>query len=186
MDHLLSDLQAIKRIVEDLNLLSLTEARQLKVHTQATVLADVVAEIHSSYQEKATAEHIEMPLEIIDRRVASVDISRFRQILINLLDNGFKYAAHGGFLGISVVPEGDWITIQVRDQGPGLSHNQQQKIFERFYRQDPSRSDKKSLGLGLAISRQLAELMHGTLEVASATDLGCTFVLRFHTQFQDS
>ncbi|MFA0813533.1 sensor histidine kinase [Microbulbifer epialgicus] len=182
LGYLLSDLEAIKRIVEDLNLLSLTEARQLKIHPQWIALADVVVEIHSNYKERARAENMEMPLEILDRREASVDVSRLRQILINLLDNGFKYAAEGGYLGVSVAPESEWTTVRITDQGPGLSKNQQHKIFERFYRQDPARSDKKSLGLGLAISRQLAELMAGSLEVSSNTDRGCTFILRFRTQ----
>ncbi len=121
LEHLLVDLAAIKRIVEDLNLLSLTEARQLKIHPQAVVLADVIAEIHCNYQERAQAAHMKMPLEITDRRKALVDVSRLRQILTNLLDNGFKYAAEEGYLGIRVLSENEWIVIQVTDRGPGLN-----------------------------------------------------------------
>ncbi|MFA0813779.1 sensor histidine kinase [Microbulbifer epialgicus] len=150
------------------------------------MLTDVIAEIHCNYQERAQAAHMKMPLEITDRRKALVDVSRLRQILEKLLDNGFKYAAEEGYLGICVLSEDEWTFIQVTDRGPGLNQEQQDNIFESFYRQEPARSDKKSLGLGLAFSRQLAELMSGSLTVSSEIGQGCTFTLRFREQMQNS
>ena len=104
------------------------------------------------------------------------DRDRIQQILVNLLDNAFKYGRAP--VTVNVAPTGDLLTIAVRDAGVGIPREEQERIFEKFYRGDPKLSRAPGgTGLGLYIARELAERMGGTLEVRSESGNGPVFVL---------
>lgn len=88
--------------------------------------------------------------------------SRLHRLIYNLLDNALRYSPEQGAITVSLRRSGRWCELAVRDQGPGLSEEDQERMFERFYRGDPSRarSRRGGSGLGLAIVRQIA-LTHG-------------------------
>ena len=90
------------------------------------------------------------------------DRSRLHRLVYNLLDNALRYSPDTGVIRVSLDRAGSWCQLAVRDQGPGLSQEDQERMFERFYRGDPSRarSRRGGSGLGLAIVRQIA-LTHG-------------------------
>jgi signal transduction histidine kinase len=104
------------------------------------------------------------------------DRDRIQQILVNLLDNAFKYGEPP--VTVEVTPTGDAIAIAVRDSGAGIAPEEQMRIFEKFYRSDPELVRAPSgTGLGLYIARELATRMDGSLDVDSAPGRGATFVL---------
>lgn len=108
---------------------------------------------------------------------AIVDGERLRQILMNLLGNAAKYGA-GMPIGVSSRSEGDRVSIAVRDGGIGIAAEDLARIFGKFERA-VSAENYGGLGLGLFISRQLAEAMDGTLRAESIPDRGSTFTLEF-------
>jgi signal transduction histidine kinase/ActR/RegA family two-component response regulator/integral membrane sensor domain MASE1 len=110
------------------------------------------------------------------------DATRVRQILTNLLSNAIKYNRPQGSVTVSVSRQVDsaqqaTLRVSVSDTGLGMSPAQQAQLFQPFNRLGRERSQTTGTGIGLVISRHLAELMHGTLEVQSREDEGSTFTL---------
>ena len=105
------------------------------------------------------------------------DPLRTKQILNNLLSNAVKFTETGS-IRVRVVQVGDRVQVQVSDTGPGIAPELHETIFERFRQGDGRVSYQHGgTGLGLALSRALAELMHGTLSVASQPGQGACFTL---------
>jgi two-component system phosphate regulon sensor histidine kinase PhoR len=106
------------------------------------------------------------------------DREALREILDNLLDNAIKYTAEGGNVWVSWHANGDVAQIAVRDSGIGIKREDQQRIFERFYRVDKARSrELGGTGLGLSIVKHLAQSMDGSVAVESEVGKGSTFTV---------
>lgn len=104
----------------------------------------------------------------------------FRQMMINLVDNGIKYSDPNGKIDVHVDESDDQIAITVSDQGLGIPKKDIDRIFERFYRVDKSRSKEKGgTGLGLAIVKHIIINNNGTISVESRVGTGTTFYLSF-------
>jgi two-component system phosphate regulon sensor histidine kinase PhoR len=105
------------------------------------------------------------------------------QALINLLDNGIKYSPRNSKLSLEASADSEELRFTVTDQGPGIPPEHLDRIFERFYRVDRSRShDPGGTGLGLAIVRHIALLHRGTAEAESHAGEGSVFRIRIKTQ----
>jgi signal transduction histidine kinase len=105
------------------------------------------------------------------------DRARLRQVLGNLIENAVKYSPEGGEVRVSASASNGAVRIAVRDTGPGIPHDQQTRIFEKFGRVDVPGTSKPGTGLGLFIARSIAEEHGGSLEVSSGTEPGATFTL---------
>jgi signal transduction histidine kinase len=107
------------------------------------------------------------------------DPRRLQQILLNLLNNALKFTPSGGSITLEARPSGGVAAIEVSDTGPGIPRDQLQRIFEPFVQLPTSigSSQKAGIGLGLAISRDLAHAMGGHLQVRSEVGVGSTFTL---------
>jgi len=107
------------------------------------------------------------------------DEERVRQILLNLVGNAIKFTPEGGWVVLSCTHAGEWVDVCVRDNGPGIAPEKQAAIFDPFVQVDRRLSNPRDgVGLGLAISRDLARAMGGELSVASVVGEGSTFTLR--------
>jgi hypothetical protein len=110
--------------------------------------------------------------------VARVDRSRAEQVLLNLLSNAVKFTPEGGRITVSCARHGERIAVRVRDTGPGLPPDKLEAVFEPFVQLGRAlNSPHEGVGLGLAISRDLARAMGGDLTAASALGAGATFTL---------
>ncbi len=110
------------------------------------------------------------------------DSHNLSQLLDNLLDNAVKYTQDSGLISIILECDRRWVTLKVCDNGLGMSSDQQQRIFERFYRVDKARSQSLGgTGLGLSIVKNIAEKHGGSIEVTSKIGAGSTFTLRLPT-----
>jgi signal transduction histidine kinase len=105
------------------------------------------------------------------------DRERLRQVLANLIENAIKYSPSGGEVEVRAQPDNGKVRISVTDRGPGIPHDQQRLIFEKFGRADVPGGSKPGTGLGLFIARSIAEAHGGTIEVRSSPDAGSTFTL---------
>jgi two-component system, OmpR family, phosphate regulon sensor histidine kinase PhoR len=97
------------------------------------------------------------------------DGARVHRALLNLLDNALRYSPEGGSITVLIQPRGRWCLLAVRDQGPGLSSEDQEHLFERFYRGDPARAKgaRTGSGLGLAIVQQIAVSQGGRVQAGN-------------------
>ena len=104
------------------------------------------------------------------------DAERIRRILINLLSNAHKYTPHAGHIWVTARRLEGWVQIDVRDNGIGLSADEQAQVFNKFFRaQQPATQEVGGTGLGLAITRLLVEMHGGHISVVSAPGQGSTF-----------
>jgi signal transduction histidine kinase len=105
------------------------------------------------------------------------DADRTRHILLNLASNAVRYTARGT-VSFALRENGGLVGVSVADTGPGIAHEHLERIFDRFFRIDQSRSRALGgTGLGLAIARLLAELQGGNVAVESTLGRGSTFTL---------
>jgi two-component system phosphate regulon sensor histidine kinase PhoR len=108
------------------------------------------------------------------------DAVLLHQLGYNLLDNAIKYTPAGGLVELSFVAGEKGLRLVVRDTGLGIEEEEQRRIFDRFYRGDKARSHGEGgTGLGLALVKQIAEVHHGTVEVASVAGEGSSFAVTF-------
>ncbi|HSN70244.1 MAG TPA: HAMP domain-containing sensor histidine kinase, partial [Steroidobacteraceae bacterium] len=124
---------------------------------------------------RATAEERGLSIE---SQLAPVSLLGDRDLLFqaisNVLDNAIKYGA--GRVTVTLENRGDEARLSIRDEGPGLARSEESRVFERFYRSDPSRSTPGS-GLGLTLARAIVELHDGTITLGPA-DPGLRVVIR--------
>ena len=109
------------------------------------------------------------------------DETLIMRMLINLVNNAVKYRDKSGerqpFVKV-VLKKDETITIKVADNGVGISKENRERIFDRFYKVDKSRSDEDSFGLGLSMVKWIAEAHGGSVEVESVPEVGSTFTIR--------
>lgn len=171
----------LTRLVEDLKTLALAESGQLKLELIPTDLAGLAARVVERYQPQARPRGIDLSLNTLPagQPPVTVDPTRIEQILGNLISNALRYTPEGGWIRLSLAPEGERaIRVTVRDSGPGIPEDALVHIFERFYRADKARSRAEGgSGLGLSIARQLAESHQGSLTAANHPEGGAVFTL---------
>ncbi|MBQ9252976.1 MAG: HAMP domain-containing protein [Clostridia bacterium] len=111
------------------------------------------------------------------------DRSKLNQVLYNLIDNAMKYTQDGGEIRVSLQAEADQMVWQVKDNGVGIPAEDQEHIFDRFYRVDKARSrETGGTGLGLSIVRQLVGMHGGQITVESQPGQGSCFIVRLPRQ----
>src|SRR5262249_28004584 len=109
----------------------------------------------------------------------ATDPDKLREVLTNLLHNAIQYNRQDGLIDLTVARDDRHLQVEVRDTGAGIAREAMERVFERFYRADPSRnSDGLHAGLGLAIVKEYVDLMGGTIAVDSALGEGSTFRVR--------
>ena len=167
--------QRMRRLTESLLELARFEAGQECLQRQKFNLAqtarDCVELVRPLASERGIKIHCDLPpVE------ASGDAERLAQVITNLLANAVQYNQPNGEIRISTKVQGSTILLAVSDTGPGISREHLPRIFERFYRADPSRSSGQA-GLGLAISKAIVEAHGGSLEVSSQPGVGTTFTV---------
>jgi two-component system phosphate regulon sensor histidine kinase PhoR len=164
VQRLQRELQRLQELVSDLlelsrleNLLPREEGRYDQVE-----LRELVEAAWASLRPIAEQRQIDLALAGPSPCPARGDGPRLHRALLNLLDNALRYSPDGEPISVDLRSGGGWCRATVRDRGPGLSKEDQDRMFERFYRGDPSRarSRRGGSGLGLAIVRQIA-LTHG-------------------------
>jgi len=106
---------------------------------------------------------------------AYADAVRIRQVMLNLLNNAFKYASAGGVVTIKATAKASSVTVEVQDLGPGIAEEDQEQIFEPGYQKIPSGKRSGGLGIGLALCKLLVELHGGKIWVRSRTGKGASF-----------
>lgn len=175
----------LTRIVNDLQELWRAEAKQLVLQLEPVDVTALVKAAIERHTGPAQERGIELRLET-DPTIPTVGADRDRlvQIIDNLLSNAIRYTADETEVTVRVRASADAVTLSVADLGLGLTDEQRERVFERFYRADPSRSRALGgSGIGLAIAKALVELMGGRIWAESAgPGTGATFSVALPTQ----
>jgi len=142
-------------------------------------VAPIIEQALSAVELPAAQRKVTVTVTIPDALAVRADPKALDHILVNLLDNGVKYGRPEGNVWIEAQPAGTDVRIEVRDDGPGIADKHRGRVFERFYRADPSRSrEAGGTGLGLSIVKHLVESMGGDVGVEPNTPQGSIFWLR--------
>ena len=176
-------LQAVNDEVDRLirlagSLLTLTraDAGEIPLTFENVAVADVVAGAVEHSRSTALEKGIDLRLVPGDSVTVWADEDLLLQLLLNLLDNAVKYTSDGGRVDVGWETSADQVSLWVRDTGVGIPEEHIPLIFDRFYRVDKARGRSDGgVGLGLAISRWVAEAHGGSLRVESVPDKGSTF-----------
>jgi PAS domain S-box-containing protein len=163
------------RLINDILDLSKIEAGRLELVTETVHLGNAFGEALSVIRPLADrkSQHVSQVAE--NGLYVRVDATRFKQVLLNLLGNAVKFTPAGGRIWLMASVEGDHVRIQVRDSGPGISVDEQKRIFEAFYRLPTAGEATEGTGLGLAITQRLVELHGSRLCLESETGKGSSF-----------
>ncbi len=174
----------LQRLVFDLQELSRAEADQLQLQIapqDALALATAAADwLRPQFEDRGIALMLDLPPQAVQVRA---DFDRVRQVLLNLLGNALQYTPEGGQVTLRVRPEHvrsekDSVRFAVQDTGEGLAAADLERVFQRFYRVDRSRSRASGgSGIGLTIARHIIDAHGGRIWAESAgPGQGCTFV----------
>ena len=182
-----NDLRRIKRsaghlrglITEVLNFAKI-EAGQMQMSIDEFPMDAVLTELRPIVEQQVAAKELTLETSCPADLVVRADREKVDQILVNLVANAIKFTDGGGKVEIECRADGAWIRTDVRDTGDGIPPGQLDAIFVPFVQLEASsyRGDDRGVGLGLAISRQLARAMRGDVTVSSVLGGGSTFTLR--------
>ena len=181
-----SDLQLIVRNAARLQQLigQLLDLSQLEIHQSQLNLRPLDLSLSgkniiSFFQPQAKNRQIQLSYETSEEKILGLfDEEKINVILVNLLSNAFKFTADGGQVKVSLQKEEDQIKIKVSDNGEGISPQNKNKVFQRFYQVDNSTTRAhEGSGIGLALTKELVDIHKGKIELESQLGKGSTFTI---------
>jgi signal transduction histidine kinase len=150
----------------------------LELDYQQVALSEWLPIVLRPWQEAAQDKHLKWQIDIpSDLPVISIDPVRMASAVENLVSNAIKYTHSGGEVKVSAMVEGAEVLIRVEDNGSGVGVEEQQKIFDPFYRGDQGKRFKQGMGLGLSIVRDLVEAHGGKIILESELGKGSRFTI---------
>jgi heavy metal sensor kinase len=192
----LEEINRMSQIVEDLLLLSRADTGQIELNKGDINLAEILSQVVAQMDMLARSKGLDLSASNNHRDIHIFgDALRIREMLINLIENGIKYTEGGGSVHISIQKEFPpaeryrsdrserekerFVKIIVSDTGIGISREDQEKIFNRFFRVDKARSrEQGGSGLGLSICKWIVEAHQGEIEVESELGKGSSFIVK--------
>ncbi|MEZ0326280.1 MAG: ATP-binding protein [Fimbriimonas sp.] len=179
VDGIISSGDVLLRVIGDVLDLSKIEAERLEFVPEPTIVRRLVTDVVNLYKGQALSKGVDISGSVDDDvpAVAVLDASRVRQVLGNLVGNGVKFTQAGSVKVTLSASEG-LLQFVVRDTGSGISEKQLEAVFKPFRQISTRGRNEGGTGLGLTISKKLAELMGGTITVESQVGAGSRFTFR--------
>ena len=175
--HEASDI--LTQLISDILDLSKIESGNMELNYTEFDPRQLFFSVAELYQNRALEKRIDLQIEFCHRgedvRLLYSDPMRVRQVLNNLLSNAVKFTDKDGEIRVSACYKDGWLTFTVEDNGIGMSPADQERIFQPFQQAHNPDGNIQGTGLGLTISREIAERLQGRLEVRSAPGVGSTF-----------
>ncbi len=175
----LDEVMRLSDVVESLLELSRADSGQAKMNMSITNISKLIADISEDVEILAESKKIVLEKSIAPNIEIVADSARLHQAILNIADNAVKYTPEGGRINIIVDKEEDYVVIRIIDNGIGIPESQVNKIFDRFFRVDESRSQEiQGSGLGLSIVKWIIEAHNGQIAVQSSIGAGTSFIVR--------
>ena len=170
------------KLINEILDLALIESRQISISLEPMSLGEVLQDCQAMIGPQAEHRGLEMTFPSFDSVVyVHADMTRLKQVMINLLSNAIKYNREGGRVEVEYtllkrqVNGEDRVRIRVKDTGIGLSHEQLGQLFQPFNRLGQEIGSEEGTGIGLVVTKQLVELMGGSIDVESHAGVGSIF-----------
>jgi signal transduction histidine kinase len=181
LDELLGEINRVTEMVDNLLTLARADEGRATLAVEPCDLRELIGEAAETAGILGERPGIAVRTEVPDHPVLlAVDQSRIRQLLLNLVTNAIKYTPPGGKVSLGLVDQRDAVAFVVGDNGIGIAATDLPHIFDRFYRADLARSrtgDRPGAGLGLSITKWIAEAHGGTIGVQSRAGRGTVFTV---------
>ncbi|MCA6219389.1 envelope stress sensor histidine kinase BaeS [Photorhabdus antumapuensis] len=172
LNSLLAEITTLTKLVDDLHQLSLSDRGALAYRKEFINISELIQVAIASYRGRFLDKQIQMDIKLPEIIMVLADPSRLTQLFHNLLENSLRYTADNGKLIIKGYSDNNHFILNWEDSKPGLSPEQCQRVFERFYRSESSRNRASGgSGLGLAICYNIVEAHNGTIH-AEPSPLG--------------
>jgi heavy metal sensor kinase len=174
----LDAIDRLKRLIDQILTLARAESGQIVLAIAPVEIGSLAASLVEQLQPVADAHGLELSCDRCEPVVVDGDAGWLERLLLNLLDNAVKFTPAGGSVVVSVSGNGGAARIAVRDTGVGMSAEDAQRAFERFFRADPARSSAaEGAGLGLSLAQWIVHRHHGTITVDSHPGAGSIFTI---------
>jgi signal transduction histidine kinase len=166
----------LRRLTDALNELAKLDNPELTIEREPIALGELADDLAQRYGIRAEEAGVHLRVTYPDKLpLARVDAGLIERAIGNLLDNAIRVTPAGGTIELRVVDGPDGLRVEVADSGPGVSVEDQARVFQRFYQGSKHREQRGSSGLGLAIVKRVAELHGGRVGLESAPSRGATF-----------
>lgn len=177
IEHVLKGGEHLLRLIDDVLDLARIEAGRVTVSPEPVSIAEVLAEVQTTLDPMAARADVELVLTPLPPDLPQVvaDRTRFKQILMNFGSNAIKYGRRGGKATFRAAEQDGFVRVTVTDDGMGIPVAKQDKIFSPFHRAGQETGPIEGTGIGLAITKRLAELMRGSVAFRSAEGEGSEF-----------
>jgi two-component system sensor histidine kinase BaeS len=172
--------ERLEHLVDDLRTLSMADAGELKLVVRPYPPEKLLNDAKKTYSHQAKQKKITLSVRAdTDLPEMEIDPQRMKEVFSNILDNALRYTPEGGHITLSAEVFENTIEMRVQDSGPGVSSDDLDKIFERFYRTETSRTrEAGGSGLGFAIAKSVVERHAGRIWAESKPGTGLTVVIR--------
>ena len=164
-------------MVENLLALTRLEQQNFTLRLEPELLEDIIGEAVQIMERRAARHdlHAEIPAALL---MARMDARLMVQVLVNLLDNAVKYTPEGTAIRVRALADGQWVRLEVADNGPGISKQVQAGIFDMFHAAAIKKGDgRRGMGLGLALCHSIVQAHGGQIEVHANLPQGAVFSL---------
>lgn len=184
MTDIAEEIDRENKIITDLLSLVKMDKRSSDITIKETNINDLIELILKRLRPIAAKQNIELVLESFHPILAEVDETKLTLALSNLVENGIKYNKENGWVHVSLNVDNNFFYVKVEDSGMGIPEEDQEHIFERFFRVDKSHSREiGGTGLGLAITKSAVLMHHGAVRVYSKEGEGTTFTVRIPLKY---
>ena len=174
----LTEIERLSRIVADLLTLSRADAGQFRLNLSLCDLSQIAHQAVLAAAARAESAGVFLHLAAGSPLPVRADGDRLREAVDNLLDNALRYAPAQTAIAVTTAQDSEMGCLTVRDAGEGLAEEEHSRVFDRFYRADPSRARQSGgMGLGLAIAKAIAEAHKGQIRVQSSPNAGAAFTI---------
>ena len=175
-----AECKRMARLIDDMLLLACMDAKTWQINKEPIEVDTLLVETYEAFLPLFRQNNLNLVLKLQEDELPMIygDKDRLKQILAILLDNALSYTPSGKCVTLHGFVSGSYLNIEVEDQGIGISDADKKLIFDRFYRADKSRNDKKHYGLGLCIANEIVQRHGGKISVRDSEGGGATFVIR--------
>lgn len=160
-------------------ILASTDAKTWRIHKEAIDTDTYLIDLFDSFYPFCKGKEHNLTLDFPEDSLPQIyaDKDRLTQVLGILIDNAISYSPAKSNITIRPYSKKSSFFIEVEDHGVGITKEEKEAIFTRFYRVDKSRNDNSHFGLGLSIAKELIELQHGKIRVTDAINGGSSFII---------
>ncbi|MBL7715035.1 MAG: CHASE2 domain-containing protein [Bdellovibrionales bacterium] len=184
LDHIVASTDELNRFVSSILELTKVESNRLQINFESKDVNQLVEKAIEGFQTQSRVSEVKIVANLEPLFPIHLDPSLISKVLNNLIDNALKYSPAGSTVTVQTLEKDDFVEIRVHDQGIGLSEEDQDNLFTRFYRaKNDTTTRVTGTGLGLYLTKYFVEAHYGDVEVESELGVGSTFIIRLPLEF---